>query len=91
MTERSAAPAHDDAVLAATIFALLERRRPGATICPSDVARALSADEATWRASMPAIRRVAAGLARQGRLTVTRRGVEVDAEAPGGPIRLGRR
>ena len=39
---------------------------------------------------MPAVRRVAARLVEAGRLRVTRDGSDVDAEAPGGPIRLGR-
>lgn len=74
-----------------TIVALLDARAPESTICPSDVARALAPDdEAAWRALMPQVREVAAALATDGRLRVTRRGVVVDALAPGGPIRLGR-
>ena len=38
---------------------------------------------------MPHVRQVAQALAQQHRLRVTRRGVLVDATAPGGPIRLG--
>ena len=74
-----------------TIVALLDARAPDATICPSDVARAIAPDdEAAWRALMPRVRAVASALAADGRLRVTRRGVVVDAQAPGGPIRLGR-
>jgi hypothetical protein len=51
----------------ATIFALLDARAPTATICPSDAARALGADEAAWRALMPEVRQVAAELVRAGR------------------------
>lgn len=72
------------------IFALLALRKPGATICPSEVARALAGDPGAWRERMPGIRRVAQRLADGGRLRVTRGGVEVDAASPGGPIRLGR-
>ena len=80
-----------DTAIAKLLFALLEARAAKATLCPSDVARALApGDELAWRALMPDVRRVAAGLAVQGRLRVTRRGLEVDAESPGGPIRLGR-
>ncbi|KQM80373.1 DUF3253 domain-containing protein [Xylophilus sp. Leaf220] len=71
------------------IFALLARRKAGATICPSEVARALVAGSASWHELMPGIRQVAADLARNGRLVVTRGGVSVDAIAPGGPVRLG--
>jgi hypothetical protein len=74
----------------ATIFALLEARAPGATICPSDAARALGDGEVEWRALMPAVREVAAELARAGRLRTTQRGQEVDALSAHGPIRLAR-
>lgn len=74
----------------ATILALLESRAPGATICPSDAARALGDTEAAWRALMPSVRQVAADLARQGRLRVTQGGQDVDALNARGPIRLGR-
>lgn len=82
---------HDETI-ADCVFTLLATRQDGATICPSDVARALAPqDEAAWRALMPEVRRVAAQLAAEGRLRVTRGGVEVDAESRGGPIRLGLR
>lgn len=79
----------DDAI-EASIFGLLSVRRPGATICPSEVARGLAAEEADWRTLMPEVRRVAQALADAGRLQVTRGGQPVRADAPGGPIRLGR-
>ncbi len=78
------------ATIEATLFALLAARRAGATLCPSEVARAVAADGESWRELMPRVREVAQGLARSGRLRVTRGGVEVDATIPGGPIRLGR-
>ena len=82
--------AMDDSAITETLFSLLAAGAPAATVCPSDVARALAPDEEAWRALMPQVRRVAAGLAAEGRLRVTRGGVEVDAESRGGPIRLGR-
>ena len=82
-------PVERPAIVAA-IDALLSARRADRTICPSEVARALAGDDGAWRALMPRIREVAAGLVAEGRLTVTRRGQPVDATAPGGPIRLGR-
>lgn len=72
------------------IFGLLETRRDGATICPSEVARALVSEHGPWRELMPLVRQVAQDLARCNRLTVTRGGVQVDATSRGGPIRLGR-
>lgn len=79
-----------DAAVEARIFALLAQRQPGATICPSEVARSLVPEgSGTWRARMPQVRQVAQALAQQQRLRVTRGGVPVEATAPGGPIRLG--
>lgn len=74
----------------ASIFALLRTRREGATICPSEVARALMPTEDRWKALMPQVRHVAKQLDDAGRIEVTRGGVRVDAMSHGGPIRLGR-
>ena len=82
-------PVADDAIVA-VIFELLATRREGATICPSEVARALRPGASSWRALMPQVRGVAQRLASEGRLQVTRRGMEVDATNRGGPVRLGR-
>ena len=78
-----------DADVEAQIFALLARRKPHTTICPSEVARVLASEGGAWRQYMPHVRQVARALARQQRLRATRGGVLVDATAPGGPIRLG--
>jgi hypothetical protein len=83
--------AADPAALAAlenAIFTLLAQRQSGATICPSDAARAVYPDAADWRAAMPAVRGVAAQLAAQGRLVVTQSGKIVDITTVKGPIRL---
>ena len=79
-----------DVAITETIFALLERRAVDATICPSEVARAMHPKASDWRAAMPRIREVAGELAARGLLRVTRRGEAVDATSRGGPIRLGR-
>lgn len=71
------------------IFGLLATRNEGATICPSEVARALAPDGVQWRQLMPQVRQAAQELAQNNRLKVTRRGVRVDATSRGGPIRLG--
>lgn len=78
-----------DAAIARCIFALLEQRAAQATICPSEVARALR-PAGDWRALMPRVRAVAQGLADAGRLQITRGGRPVHALDPGGPLRLGR-
>jgi hypothetical protein len=77
--------------IAAWIVDLLSRRSPEASICPSDVARALADDEAAWRALMPSVRDVAAGLARRGVVIVTQGESTLDpADIGHGPIRLRR-
>jgi glucose/arabinose dehydrogenase len=81
----------NDADIAAKAKALLAKRAPSSSICPSEVARALSSDEPTWRALMPQVRRVAVTLMTDGRLRITRRGVDVAADdVDSGPIRLAR-
>ncbi|WP_200930597.1 DUF3253 domain-containing protein [Pseudorhodoferax sp. Leaf274] len=79
-----------DSTIEECLFGLLAQRCEGATVCPSDVARALVADADRWRALMPQVRQVAQRLAQDKRLRVTRKGVPVDATSRGGPIRLGR-
>ncbi len=79
-----------DEDVAARIFELLAARAADSTVCPSEVARSLASDEATWRALMPEVRRVAAALATAGSLRVTAHGEDVDALQARGPIRLGR-
>ncbi len=80
---------HDASTIEATIHRLLAERRPGATVCPSEVARALLPDAQDWRSAMEPVRQVAGRMADAGRLVVTRGGIPVEATAPGGPIRLG--
>jgi len=74
--------------LAAAMRALLRHRRPEATICPSDAARAVGG--ASWRDLMGPARDVAGELARQGVVVVRQGGVEVDVATAVGPVRLGR-
>jgi hypothetical protein len=75
-------PAIREAILAQT-----EARGAGKSICPSEVARALEAED--WQKLMPRIRREAALLAREGRIDILRKGKPVDPEAEiRGVIRL---
>lgn len=74
--------------LAATMRALLRHRRPDATICPSEAARVVGGE--SWRDLMSAAREVAAELSREGIIAVRQRGVDVDAAAAVGPVRLAR-
>ena len=68
-----------------TILGLLARRDAGATICPSDAARALAGD---WRPLMEPVRTTARAMADDGRLEVTQSGAVVDHHAARGAIRL---
>lgn len=71
------------------ILALLAQRAAGATICPSEAARALGEDD--WRARMEPSRAAARRLAAQGLVEVLQRGQRVDPDTARGPIRLRRR
>lgn len=70
------------------VVALLSKRGPSASICPSEVARALSANE--WRPLMDAVRAAGARLARRGVVTITQGDREVDLSHVTGPIRFRR-
>ena len=71
------------------IDSLLDKRQPPATICPSEVARALASQG--WRHLMPQVRAVAIAMAKDGKLDVRQGGgTVVPGEELRGPIRLGR-
>lgn len=71
------------------ILALLVARADGATLCPSEAARAVAREVGTdWRPLMAATREAACRLAAAGRIVVTQRGVPVDPLRTRGPIRL---
>ncbi|MCS4229625.1 uncharacterized protein DUF3253 [Stenotrophomonas maltophilia] len=77
--------------IAAAIIDLLGQRAASASICPSEVARALSPDAAGWRPLMQPVRDAAAALARADRIIITRKDEQLDPDALGsGPIRLRR-
>lgn len=82
--------AADDALsdegIAATLLAQVAARGAGRSICPSEVARALTPD---WRPLMGRVLHVARSLAREGRVLITQRGVVRDPDAVlRGPWRL---
>ncbi|MFG6278674.1 DUF3253 domain-containing protein [Microbacterium sp. 5K110] len=77
-----------DPRLVASIRSLLAARAEGATICPSEVARAVGGDE--WRALMPSARDAARVLAEEGEVEVTQRGEVVDVTTARGPVRIRR-
>ena len=70
---------------AAAVLALLARRAPDATVCPSEVARVLAPDGA-WRAAMPAVHAAVDRLAAAGAVRLRWKGAAL-AERDG-PYRI---
>lgn len=66
-------------------LALLAARQKGATVCPSEVARAIASNE-TWRDAMPAVHSAIDGLIADGRVYVSWKGKELATRA--GPYRI---
>lgn len=81
-------PDATDRALEAAIVALLGQRAAGATICPSEAARAVAAD---WEPLMERARMAARRLVAAGAAVITQRGVVVDPSTAKGPIRVRRR
>lgn len=77
----------DDAAVASAILTLTASRGADASICPSEAARQV-AGEARWQVLLPAVRRVAVALAKEGRIEITRKGRAVDPDAFKGVYRL---
>ncbi len=73
--------------IARAILDLTAQRGAGKTICPSEAARAV--DPEGWRRLMRAVRSTAVGLAREGRIVITRKGKAVDPGDFRGVYRLG--
>ena len=61
-------------------------RGPEKSLCPTDVARAVSAEN--WRPLLGAVRKVAADLARQGKIEILRKGKPISPDEIRGVIRL---
>jgi len=76
------------AELERSIAELLQRRRPEASICPSEAARTVGGDR--WRELMPEARAAAGRLAEAGAVEVTQGGEVVDVRTARGPVRVRR-
>ena len=76
--------------LQGTILELLSHRRAGATICPSEAARAVAGPGGDWRPLMDQARAAAAHLVEAGEVVITQRGEVVDLGTARGPIRIRR-
>jgi hypothetical protein len=70
------------------ILSLLAERVSGKSIDPAEAAKALAPDGETWQRLLPQVRATAIGLARQGRLVITRKGKPVDPDTFRGVYRL---
>ena len=68
---------------------MLNQRARGATLCPSEAARAVfGSDSDEWKAAMEPTRQAARRLVAEGRLVITQGGKVVDPSHARGPIRL---
>ncbi|MBM3928584.1 MAG: DUF3253 domain-containing protein [Sphingomonadales bacterium] len=76
--------------LADAVLTLLARRGAGATVCPSEAARALAAAAGSddWRAAMPAVHEAIDDLHAAGRIALSWKGAALSVRA--GPYRIGR-
>ena len=81
-------PGELDRELESMILTLLETRANGATICPSEAARAVSGD---WKPLMERTRSAARRLEVSGAIDIVQGGRVVDPSTAKGPIRLRRR
>ncbi|MBZ4376875.1 DUF2256 and DUF3253 domain-containing protein [Corallococcus sp. AS-1-6] len=70
----------------ARILELLSQRAGGATVCPSEVARASGGED--WRACMEPVREAARRLVARGVLDIVQGGRVVDPSTARGPLRL---
>jgi hypothetical protein len=68
------------------LFDLLGKLAPGKSVSPEEVARAVDAER--WRRVLGEVRNEAIGLARQGRLVITRHGKPADPDSFKGVYRL---
>ncbi|KQM61388.1 MULTISPECIES: DUF3253 domain-containing protein [unclassified Sphingomonas] len=66
------------------MLSLLARRAPDATICPSEVARAIAQD---WRGAMPAVHATVDALVRDGLVRLSWKGQPLMTRT--GPYRIG--
>ena len=85
---RRAGVSPTDSALERAVLDLLDARAGGATICPSEAARAVGGEE--WRALMEPARSAARRLVARGEVEVTQAGRVVDPSTARGPIRVRR-
>jgi hypothetical protein len=72
----------------ALTLALLEARAEGASVCPSEVARALASGTGEWRAAMPEVHAAVDRMAAEGLVRLSWKGRPLPTRA--GPYRISR-
>jgi hypothetical protein len=72
--------------ITAAMLQIAAERGPEKSLCPTDVARAVSTEN--WRPLLGAVRKVAADLARQGKIEILRKGKPINPDDMRGVIRL---
>ncbi len=73
-----------------TMLALVAERGQAKTICPSEVARAIAGPHPdAWGRMMQPVRKVAVRLAKEGKVTIMRKGKPVDPDEFKGVYRIG--
>jgi len=77
----------EDRQIGAKIAEMLAARRPDATICPSEVARALAGEGGDWRARMEEVHAAVDGLVAAGAVRLSWKGAAMAVR--GGPYRIG--
>lgn len=69
-----------------TILAVATQRGPEKSTCPSEIARMLF--PADWRRHMKDVVGAATDLHRQGKVSITQKGLAIDVDHIKGPIRI---
>ena len=90
MERHIANPSVNEGEIEKTLLRMIAERGADKTICPSETARALGGDHPDqWGRLMQPVRRVAVRLAREGRVTILRKGRMVDPDDFKGVYRIG--
>ncbi|HJL43016.1 MAG TPA: DUF2256 and DUF3253 domain-containing protein [Myxococcales bacterium LLY-WYZ-16_1] len=79
-------PSSGDQALEKAILELLSERQNGASICPSEAAKAVG--QTDWRELMEPARQAARRLVAEGKVEITQKGRVVDPSTARGPIRI---
>jgi len=84
---RKSKPGPVDRKLENAILQLLDERAKNTSICPSEAARRIFADD-QWRGHMEQTRRAARRLVANGQIEILQKGKVIDPSTAKGPIRL---